>query len=353
MKNTVMLLSAVLSAGASLMRAQTPNGQAVVRLDPALDELVSIDAKLELVRDGFGVTEGPTWVPTGNTGYLLFTDIAANVIYRMTPDGRFVVIADRAGYAGYDPWNAGWDTLNGRDQSDPLFRRYFLLGANGLAVDREGRIIVAGYVGRSVYRLEKNGKRTLLVDRYEGKRFNGPNDVVFRRDGSIYFTDSSGGVRGRGQDPKEQLPPLGIYRMKDGRLTLVISDIPNPNGLVFSPDEKYLYATAQRRTLRRYDVQPDGTLTNGQLFIDMDTDAAPGTPDGVRVDVKGNIWTTGPGGVWIISPAGKHIGTILCNTPFDNTASLGFGDPDYKTVYFTSRGRLLKMRVTIPGYHVF
>jgi gluconolactonase len=325
---------------------------AVVRLDPSLDELISPDAKLEVIRDDLGVTEGPVWIPEGKCGCLVFTDIAANVIYRMNKDGRFSIIADRAGYTGYDPWNAGWDTNNGKDEKDPLFRRYFLLGANGLAADPQGRIIVASYVGRTVYRLEKNGTRTLLADRYEGRRFRGPNDVVFRKDGSIYFTDTAGGVRGRGHDPTEPLPPLGIYRLKDGQLTLIVSDISNPNGLAFSPDEKTLYATAGR-VLRSYDVQADGTVTNSRVFVSMEADTTPGVPDGIRVDVKGNVWATGPGGIWIMSPGGQHTGTIAVNTPGENAASLGFGDRDYKTLYITSRRKLLKIRVNTPGYHVF
>lgn len=324
----------------------------VVRLDPALDELIEPDATLEIIRDDLGVTEGPIWVREGRSGHLLFTDIAANVIYKMTRDQRFSILVDRAGYTGYDPWNVGWDTNNGKDEKDPLYRRYLLLGANGLAVDHQGRIAVASYVGRTVYRLEKNGTRTLLADRYEGKRFRGPNDVVFRKDGSLYFTDTTGGVRGRGHDPSEPLPPLGIYRLDAGKLTLIVSDIATPNGLAFSVDEKTLYATAGRM-LRQYDVQPDGTVANGRLFVNMEADTTPGVPDGVRVDVKGNVWSTGPGGVWIVSPSGRHLGTIAVNTPGENAASLGFGDPDYQTLYITCRRKLMKIRVKTPGYHVF
>jgi gluconolactonase len=355
MKTIGLVAALALTARLGAMSVQESHSSGtpvVLRLDPALDDVIAPDAKLELIRDDLGVTEGPVWVPEGKSGHLVFTDIAANVIYRMNRDGRFLILADRAGYTSYDPWNAGWDTNNGKDEKDPLYRRYFLLGANGLAVDQQGRIAVASYVGRTVYRLEKSGTRTLLADRYEGKRFRGPNDVVFRKDGSLYFTDTNGGVRGRGHDPTEPLPPPGIYRIKGGTLTLIVSDIPVPNGLAFSIDEKTLYATAGR-VLRRYDVQADGTATNGQLFVSMEGDTTPGVPDGVRVDVKGNVWSTGPGGVWIMSPSGKHIGTIIINTPGENTASLGFGDPDYRTLYITCRRKLLKIRTNIAGYHVF
>ena len=360
MKTTVCVAALALASGLVVDSAQdghvraqaVPQQMVVVRHDSSLDELISPDAQLEIVRDDLGVTEGPVWVPEGGSGYLVFTDIAANVIYKMSRSGRFSIVTDRAGYAGYDPWNAGWDTNNGKDEKDPLYRRYLLLGANGLALDREGRLVVASFVGRTVYRLERNGRRTLLADRYEGKRFRGPNDVVFRKDGSLYFTDTNGGVRGRGHDPTEPLPPLGIYRIRDGKLTLIVSDIPVPNGLAFSPDERVLYATAGR-TLRRYDVQADGTVANSQLFINMESDPTPGVPDGVRVDVKGNVWTTGPGGVWIVSPSGRHLGTIITNSVGENAASLGFGDPDYRTVYITCRRKLLKIRVKTPGHHVY
>ena len=186
------------------------------------------------------------------------------------------------------PWNVATITNNRREPSDPLFRQFYDIGADGLTLDRQNRIISATLTGRDIERIDKNGKRTVLVDHYEGKRLGGPNDVVVTKDGSIYFTDTSGGTRGPGHDPKEELPPQGIYRFKDGKVTLIVSDIPTPNGLAFSPDEKYLYANSGRiRTIRSYDVQPDGTVKNGKLLIDLNTDKAPGVTDGMRVDAKG------------------------------------------------------------------
>lgn len=351
-----MLLLLVLSVGLIQVRAQTPSDKSVVKLDPALDELISTDAKLELVKDGFGSTEGPNWVQAGKTGYLVFTDIYANVIYKMTADGKTSVIVDHAGYTGFDPWNVGLERTNLRDPKDPLFRLYVPIGADGLSLDREGRIISATMSGRSVEQIEKNGKRTVLADRYEGKRFSGPNDVVVKRDGAIYFTDMGGGVVGRGHDPKEELPPQGIYMIKDGKVTFVIKDIPTPNGLAFSPDEKYLYANGSgNKYIRRYDVQSDDTATNGKLIIDMNADKTPGITDGMRVDSKGNIYSTGPGGVWIISPEGKHLGTILVPmaTPFYTVTNLCFGDADRKTLYMTAHSYIYKIRVDTPGHRVF
>ena len=226
MKRISMLLLFFLAVGFIRVRAQAQGSPSVVKLDPALDEIISTDAKLELIRDDFGVTEGPNWVQNGKTGYLVFTDIAANVIYKMTPDGKATVLVDHAGYRGFDPWNVATITTNRRDPSDPLFRQFYDIGADGLTLDRQNRIISATLSGRNIERIEKNGTRTVLVDHYEGKRLGGPNDVVVRKDGSIYFTDTTGGARGPGHDPKEELPPQGIYRLKDGKLTLIVSDIP-------------------------------------------------------------------------------------------------------------------------------
>ncbi len=345
----------VLSVGLIHATAQAQEGKSVVRLDPALDEIISPDAKLELIKDGFGVTEGPNWVQKGKSGYIVFTDIAANVIYKMTPDGTATVLVDHAGYRGFDPWNVATFTTNRRDPSDPLFRQYLDIGADGLTLDRKGNIISATYSGRSIEMIDKNGKRTTLVDHYEGKRLGGPNDVVVTKDGSIYFTDTSGGTRGRGQDPKEELPPQGIYRFKDGKLTLIVSDIATPNGLAFSPDERILYANTGRvNKIRSYEVQPDGTAKNGKLLIDLSVDKTPGVSDGMRVDAKGNVWSSGPGGVWIISPEGKHLGTVLFpGGPYITSTNMTFGDSDRKTLYVAARSNIFKIRTLVPGNRIF
>jgi gluconolactonase len=222
-----------------------------------------------------------------------------------------------------------------------------MIGSNGLALDRQGRLLIATWTGRSIDRIEKDGKRTIVADRYEGKRFGGTNDLVVKKDGAIYFTDGFGGLRGRDQDPKKELDFAGIFMWKDGKVTLAIKDIATPNGLSFSPDEKYLYANgSQNKYVRRYDVQPDDTLTNSQMFIDMSSDKAGGITDGMKVDIKGNVWESGPRGIWIMSPDGKHLGTIL--TP-EFVANLCFGDRDNKTLYIAARTGVYKIRVNIPG----
>jgi gluconolactonase len=321
--------------------------QDVVKLDPALDALVNPDAKVETVKGGFGFTEGPVWVQRGKIGYLLFSDIPANVIYKLTPDGNASVYLDHSGYTKPDIWRVGFEFNNGKDPSDPAFAKFYMNGSNGLALDPQGRLVIATFAGRSIDRIEPNGTRAVLADSYDGKRFNGTNDVVVKKDGSAYFTDMLGALRLGDKDPTMGLPYQAVYMVRDGKVTRLTDDIPATNGLAFSPDEKYLYANGSRnKYIRRYDVKPDGTLTNSQMFIDMSADTAPGITDGMKVDTKGNIYSSGPGGIWVISPEGKHIGTI--RTP-ESVTNLAFGDPDKKTLYITARPTIYKIKVNVPG----
>jgi gluconolactonase len=344
---TVFALLVLFLFTAAPAGAQKIADKPVVRLDPALDALVSSDAKLELVKGGFGFTEGALWVQHGTSGYLLFSDIPANVIYKWTPDGKVSVYLDHSGYTGQDVWRVGFLQTNGKEKTDPLYEEFPMIGSNGLALDRQGRLVIATWAGRSIDRIEKNGKRTVLADRYEGKRFGGTNDLVVKKDGAIYFTDGYGGLRQRENDPKKELDFAGIFMLRDGKVTRIIDDIARPNGLAFSPDEKYLYANGGRdKFIRRYEVQRDGTVANGAMFIDISNDPTPGITDGMRVDSKGNIYETAAGGVWVISPEGKHLGTIL--TP-ELAANVEFGDPDRKTLYIAARTSIYKIRVNTPG----
>jgi gluconolactonase len=347
MRLLITTAGAALLAG-SVATAQPAGDQAVVRLDPALDALVSPDAKVELVKSGFGFTEGPVWVQNGKTGYLLFTDIPGNVIWKLNPqDGNASVFLYNAGFRGPDVWRWGAVQNNGYERNDPRFEEFAMIGADGLTLDREGRVIVASFAGRSLDRIEKNGKRTVLADGYQGKRFNGPNDVVVKRDGAIYFTDTYGGLKLRDKDPRKELDFNAVFMWKAGKLTLLVNDMPATNGLAFSPDEKYLYVNGSRDNyVRRYDVVQDGTLANGKLFIDLSKETERGVTDGLRVDTKGNLYETGPGGVWIISPDGRHLGTIRAP---EQSTNVGFGDADKKTLYIAARTSIYKIRVNTPG----
>ena len=187
----------------------------------------------------------------------------------------------------------------------------------------------------------------MLADRYEGKRLNSPNDLVFKADGALYFTDPSAGLRQRDADPKKELPFQGVYLLKDGKLQLLTRDLALPNGLAFSPDEKYLYVDdTSKKSVTRYEVQPDDTIAYGRVFADMSADKAPGNPDGMKVDKKGNIYCTGPGGVWIFSPEGKHLGTIV--TP-EVAANLAFGEANGASLFITARSSLYRIRLKVPG----
>jgi gluconolactonase len=330
----------------SFAAAQSAN-QAVLRLDPALDELVSSDARLELVKGGFGFTEGPVWVQQGRQGYLLFTDMPGNVVWKLTSDGAASVYLEHVGYNGPEVWRWGGIQNNGFDKSDPRYEEFAMIGADGLTLDRQGRLILATFAGRSLMRIETNGKRMILADRWEGKRFGGPNDVVVKSDGAIYFTDSYGAFRLRDKDPRKELDFNAVYMWKDGKLSLLQNDMPNVNGLAFSPDEKYLYVNGSRDNyVNRYEVRADGTLANGKLFIDMRKETGLGVTDGLRVDTKGNLYETAPGGVWIISPEGKHLGTIRAP---EISTNVGFGDADKKTLYIAARTSIYKIRVNTPG----
>lgn len=332
-----VLLTAALGASAQGL----PGKSAVLRLDPALDNLISSSAKLERLKgDHFGFVEGPVWVPEGGGGHLLFSDLPANAVYKWTPKGELSVAIPRSGFTGRDSSTAGAELNNGR-------LTVILLGSNGLTLDRQGRLVMCTHGDRTLVRLEKDGTRTILADRYDGKRLNSPNDVVVKSNGSIYFTDPPFGLRGVMNSPLKELPFQGVFLLKDGKVHLLDKDPQGgfPNGIAFSPDEKYLYVTGGQR-ITRYEVQPDDTVANGRVFVDMTADKAPGGTDGMKVDRKGNVYATGPGGIWIISPEGKPLGKILMP---EAPANLAFGDADSKSLYVTARQSLYRIRLNTPG----
>jgi gluconolactonase len=331
------LLAAMALAGISV---EAQDYSFVARLNPGLDDIVPIDAKVEKLADHFGFLEGPVWVRKG--GYLLFSDIPANVIYKWSPDeGKASIFLPYSGFTGTDDSVAGMQLNNGKGMVT-------LLGSNAVTVDPQGRIVYCAHGDRQIVRLEANGTRTVLAREFEGKRLNSPNDLVYKSDGSLYFTDPPAGLRNAADDPKKELPFTGIYLLKGDKLQLAAKDL-RPNGLAFTPDEKYIYlvdGTGGKKTIVRYAVNPDDSFGAGGLFMDMTSDKAPGGPDGMKVDQKGNLYSTGPGGVWIMSPDGKHLGTILTA---ELPANLAFGDADYKTLYLTARTGLYRIRLKIAG----
>jgi gluconolactonase len=334
----LFLSAAILAASTALAFPQE-----IQMLDPAVNQIVSPGAKLERVANGFNKwTEGPVWTREGT---LLFAEIPANSIIQWSPAKGAVVFMHPSGYKGSDPYKG----------PEP--------GSNGMTLDADGRVSVAGHAGRTVWRMESvdpKAQITILADSYQGKKLNSPNDLVYKSDGSLYFTDPPYGLQTQSDaDPQKELQVNGVYRIpgarqhKPGatpdrdRLQLVIKDLARPNGLAFSPDEKFLYvAESGKRQWFRYRVQPDGSLSDGALFLDASTDPAEGGPDGLRVDKEGNIYGSGPGGVWIISPQGKHIGTIKVPERVSNVA---WGDTDGKTLYITASTSLYRIKLKIAG----
>lgn len=338
MRCAVVLMSLVVVTCAA---AQTSSWSLIVRLNPAVDEIISADAKVEKLAGDFGFLEGPVWVRKG--GYLIFSDIPANVIRKWNPqDGKVSVFLPYSGFTGTDDSIAGMQVNNGRSVVS-------LLGSNGVTVDPQGRVVYCAHGDRQIVRLEEDGSRTVLANKYEGKRLNSPNDLVYKSDGSLYFTDPPSGHRNQSaSDPTRDLPFNGIYLLKNGKLQLLDQTFDRPNGLAFTPDEKYLYVNdTHRKIIVRFEVEPDDTITHGKVFIDMNSDEAPGGPDGMKVDQKGNVYCTGPGGLWIMSSEGRHLGTILMS---ELPANLAFGGADGRTLFLAARtGSLFRIPLKIPG----
>jgi gluconolactonase len=336
-------------------RAQSPSASSVVKLDPSLDQIISPDAKLELLKgEGtFEGGEGPLWIQHGESGYLLFSDVGGNRIFQWTPDcftfpcstdGKLSVFLDHSGYA--DASRVGSVDASGAR----------LYGTNGLTLDREGRIVGDANGDRAVERLEKDGKRATLADHFEGKRLTCPNDIVVKSDDSIYFTDGMAGcLPKREDDPARELPFHGVYLIRNGSLQLLDKDPGDfpPNGIAFSPDEKILYVNnggpgPNQRQIFAYDVQSDGTIKNRRLFADFTGEKGPGGPDGMKVDVLGNLYSTGMGGIWVLSPAGKRLGKVPAPEGM-RFSNLAFGDQDSKTLYVVSPKTLWRIRLNVAG----
>jgi gluconolactonase len=317
----------------------------IERLDPSVNMIVPADASLEKVATGFTWTEGPLWMPAG---YLLFAEITSNSIRKWTPGAGVSIFMQPSGYKGTKPYGG----------PEP--------GSNAMTLDEHGRLTVAGHAQRDVWRLERMDAKaqvTILADSYQGKKLNSPNDLVYRSDGSLYFTDPPYGFRTQSDtDPEKQLNVNGVYRIPGAltqnpgaaparsQLQLLIKDLPRPNGIVFSPDEKYLYVSNSepKKFWMRYSVKADGTLTDGKVFFDAGSDPRLGLPDGMKVDQKGNLYSAGPGGVWIFSSAGKHLGTIDIPEKVGNVA---WGGADHKTLYIMDGPSIYRISLKIPGVY--
>jgi len=297
-------------------------------LDDGLAELIDQAERVEVVASGFQWSEGPVWIKSKS--YLLFSDVPRNKIHKWDPKEGHSVFMDPSGFEGD----------NGEQEP----------GSNGLMLDAEGKLIVCDHGNRRVYRVEKDGSKTTLAERYNGKRFNSPNDLIISSKGDIYFTDPPYGLRNKA---KRELDFNGVFRLSaDGKVTLVTKELERPNGIALSPDEKTLYVAQSHRpapVFKSYAIKEDGTADGeGKLLynsIKLAKAGDPGLPDGMCVDVQGNLWATGPGGVLIISPAGKLLGRILLGK---STANCTFGD-DGTTLYMTSSDRVCRVKTKVKG----
>lgn len=322
------LTATPLAMSADKKATPTFNGR-IERFDPALDQLLAADAKIEKLAEGFTWSEGPVWMGTE----LIFSDVPQNTAYRWKPGMSQAEIFLKP---------------SGLLTPTPGFREP---GSNGLTRDAQGRLLLCQHGERRVARYE-NGKFTSLADRWEGKRFNSPNDLVVKKNGDVYFTDPSYGLEGINNSPLKEIPFNGVYRIgKDGKVTLLDKTLTFPNGIAFSPDEKILYvgvSDSKATRLVAYDVQPDGTLANSRTFFDAQPllkDGNRGLVDGLKIDRHGNVWSSGPGGILIISSAGALLGRINTGQP---TANCNWGD-DGSTLYITANMFLVRVKTTTKG----
>jgi len=299
----------------------------IVRLDPALDQIVPKDAVVEKLAGGFTFTEGPVWRPQDQV--LWFSDVVGNVVRQWSPNGEVKVLIQKA---GGDPGNVPPGGF---------------VGPNGEVADQDGYVLICQHTARRIVRVGKDLQMTPLVERYQGKRFNSPNDLVYRSDGALYFTDPPYGLAKQDEDPAKEIAFNGVYRLKNGKVEAIIKDLTRPNGIAFSPDQKTLYIanSEKRKVWMRYDVAEDGTVSNGRVFFDVTAEREDGLPDGMKVDSQGNVYGSGPGGVWVFSADGRHLGTIK---PPETPANCNWGD-DGKSLYITARTGLYRIKLAVAG----
>lgn len=330
MRTIGMLLLAVAAAVRPCTTCYDTAGR-IERLDPRLDDLIPRGAEVEKVVDRQDWTEGPLW--DARAGALLFSDVPRNAIFRWKPAMPVTRLVERSGYTGAAPFT-------GREP-----------GSNGLAFDREGRLVVCQHGDRRIVRRESDGSVTVLAERFEGRRLNSPNDLVFRSNGDLYFTDPPFGLPKSFDDPAKEIPFQGVYRLTpDGTLTAVVRDLRAPNGIGFSPDERTLYVSNADNTnpvWMAYPVLADGTLGPGRVFADARAFVkdGEGVPDGLEVDARGNVFGAAPGGVHVIAPDGTRLGRIVTGVKTGNVAWGGNGDD----LYIAANHTILRVHTTTRG----
>jgi len=317
MKNHLLLCLAL----ASSALAQDPS---IEKLDPALDTLIAPDAKIEVIAQGFRWTEGPAW--NAEAGELLFSDIPNNVIHAWSEEKGLRVFMKPAGYTGISDY--------GKEA-----------GSNGLTFDKDGRLFLAEHGDRRISVLTKNGGKMTVTDRFEQKRLNSPNDLVIHPDGAVYFTDPIYGLPKGEKDPLREIEYCGVYRTTlDGKTTLISKELERPNGIALSPDGKTLFVANSHKgkfNVYSFPLNEDGSAGEMKLFFDANQLEGKGSTDGLKIDASGNVWTTGPGGLLVVSKEGKLLGRVLTYQPTSNVA---FGGKDGKTVYLTANDRIMRFQ---------
>lgn len=322
-----LIAALCLAAAPALCLSAAPGwaqGTSIKKMDAGLDAVIAPGTKIEKVAGGFIFIEGPMW----KDGKLWFSDVRGDKVRTYDPKTNkvTVVLNDSGGLKNAPP--------------DKNF------GSNGMITDKDGSILLTRmYIG-AIERMDDKGNTKPFLSKYQGKRLNSPNDLVFTKDGALWFTDPSFGLPDMDKDPKKELKFNGVYRYKDGKLTAVVTDMTQPNGIGFSPDEKTLYVSNSLPSMyvRAYDVGADGKLSNPRNLISF-PGSAPDVPDGLKVDSAGNIWATGPGGIRIISPQGKVLGQLIVP---EIVANIGFAE-DGKTVYLTGSSSLYRLKTKIAG----
>jgi gluconolactonase len=299
----------------------------IAGFDSAFDDLVSRDSRVEKVAGGFTFTEGPLWRPSG---VLWFSDVPGNVVRQWSPDGTVVELLRPGGYDGDSLPPGGF------------------IGPNGMTAGPGGSVMLCQHGNRRIVQIGPDMTVKTLVDSFEGRKLNAPNDLVYRSDGTLYFTDPPYGLPLGDDDPMKELPFNGVFKISRGKVELIIDDLTRPNGIAFSPDERTLYVSNSDETRRiwmRYDVAADGSVRNGSVLFDATAHEESGVPDGMKIDVRGNIWATAPSAVYVFSPGGKHLGTIK---PPEDPANCAWGD-DGGTLYVTAETGLYRIKTSVMG----
>lgn len=328
---TAAILTAACSAAESITSfdAPYPAYGEIERLDPALDALLPAGAGMEKLAEGFSWSEGPVWSKSG--GYLLFSDIPNNSVFKWKDGEGISLFLKPSGFSG--------ESFDGREP-----------GSNGLMYNADGRLVLCQHGNRQVAKLADDGKSFIAVaNKYDGKRLNSPNDLVFDKDGNLFFTDPPYGLP---NDVESALDFQGVYRVTpDGKITLLTKELERPNGIALSPDEKTLYVSnshGPRPIIMAFELNADGTIGPGRVFFDsgyLSSETRPGGMDGMAVDSQGNLWATGPGGILILDSNGKHLGSLLTGVP---TANCTFGD-DGSTLYITANHAIVRIRTNAKG----